>query len=303
MGRSRALSRRALLVGAVGVAGAATVAALVDERVLPGKGHVERALHIAPGEGVDAEMPDVPTGPIESGSFASSRFRRRVGWAIAYPPGSRGRAPLPVAVALPGRGTSGVGFLHDIGYPSFLGAWVAGGGAPYAIAGVDGGTSYWHPRADGMNPLAMLVDEFLPLLDRMSLRTSVFGALGVSMGGYGSLLLARQSARGALGGCRLAVAAAASPALWQSAGATAPGAFDDASDWRQWGDLVAQPGVAPDTALWVSCGDSDPFAASTRAYRAATGEPAGGFSPGAHTDGYWRSVAASQVAFVGRHLG
>ncbi|MGH3743345.1 MAG: alpha/beta hydrolase-fold protein, partial [Mycobacteriales bacterium] len=265
--RGRAgLSRRALLTGTAGVAVVAAGAALVDARVLPGKGHIERALHIAPGQGVDASIPAVEAGPIVSGRFASARFRRRVGWAVAYPPGSRDGAALPVAVALPGRGVSGVGFLHDIGYPSFLAAGVDGGGRPYAIAGVDGGTSYWHPRAGGDDPLGMLVDELLPLLDRMSLRTSTFGVLGVSMGGYGSLLLARQSSRDALRGRHLAVAAAASPALWESSGATAPGAFDDADDWREWGDLVAHPGVAPDTALWVSCGDGDPFAASTRAY-------------------------------------
>jgi S-formylglutathione hydrolase FrmB len=305
MERSRTsghLSRRALLTGVVGVAAVATGGALVDARVLPGKGHIERALHIAPGQGVDASVPSAATGPIVSGTFTSSHFRRRVGWAIAYPPGGHQGADLPVAVALPGRGGTGVGFLHDIGYPSFLAASVDGGGRPYAIAGVDGGTSYWHPRANGEDPLDMLVDEFLPLLDRMSLRTKEFGVLGVSMGGYGSLLLARQSGRGALGGRHLTVAAAASPALWETAGATAPGAFDDANDWQRWGDLVHAPGVAAGTALWVACGDGDPFAAATKRYRAATGEPAGGFTAGAHTDGYWRSVAAEQIAFVGEHL-
>lgn len=296
------LSRRGLLTGAAGVTVLAVGGALVDTRILPGKGHLERALHVAPGQGVDAAVPAVATGPIVSGSFDSTHFRRRVGWAVAYPPGSRDGAHLPVAVALPGRGVSGVGFLHDIGYPSFLAAWVDGGGRPYAIAGVDGGTAYWHPRADGDDPLGMLTDEFLPLLDRLSLRTNTFGVLGVSMGGYGSLLLARQSGRGALGGRHLSVAAAASPALWETSGATAPGAFDGPADWRRWGDLVAAPGVAAGTALWVACGDGDPFAAATRRYRSTTGEPAGGFAPGAHTDGYWRSVAAQQLAFVGRHL-
>lgn len=296
------VSRRALLTGGVGLVAVAVGGALVDTRVLPGKGHVERALHIGSGQGVDADIPSAITGPIVRGSFPSTHFRRRVGWAIAYPPGSLAGATLPVAVALPGRGGTGSGFLHDIGYPSFLAASVGAGGQPYAIASVDGGTSYWHPRGDGTDPLGMLVDEFLPMLDRMSLRTKAFGVFGVSMGGYGSLLLARQSSRGALGGRRLAVAAAASPALWETAGATAPGAFDDADDWQRWGDLVTAPGVATDTALWVACGDGDPFAAATKRYRSATGEPAGGFTPGAHTDGYWRSVAAKQVAFVGRHL-
>ncbi|HEY5336472.1 MAG TPA: hypothetical protein VIJ71_10705, partial [Mycobacteriales bacterium] len=203
------LSRRALLTGAVGVTVIAVGGVLVDTGAVAGKGHLERALHIAPGQDVDAAIPAVTPGPIVSGHFASAHFRRRVDWAVAYPPGSHQGTALPVAVALPGRGGTGPGFLHDIGYPSFLAAAVGGGSRPYAIASVDGGTAYWHPRADGDDPLGMLVEEFLPMLDHLSLRTKAFGALGVSMGGYGSLLLARQSSRGGLGGRRLAVAAAA----------------------------------------------------------------------------------------------
>lgn len=296
------LGRRALLTGAAGAAVLVATGGLVAAGELPGRGHLERALHIAPGQGVDAAVPTARPGPLVSGTFLSKRFRRRVGWSIAYPPGAHQGQALPVVLALPGRGGTGAGFLHTIGYPSFLAAYVDGGGSPFAIAAVDGGTSYWHPRANGTDPLGMLVDELLPLLDRLSLRTRELGVLGVSMGGYGGLLLARQSAHRALGGRHLSVAAVASPALWRSAGDTAPGAFDDAADWAAWGDLVAVPGVASSTALWVACGDDDPFAASTRAYRAATGEPAGDFTPGAHTAGYWRSVAAAQVAYAGAHV-
>jgi S-formylglutathione hydrolase FrmB len=296
------LRRRALLGGGAGLVVLTAAGGLLDAGALPGKGHLERALHVAPGEDVDATIPNVATGAVVTGSFTSKNFRRQVGYAVAYPPDHAPGAALPVALALPGRGGTATGLFQELGYDRFLAAHVAAGGTPYAVAAVDGGTSYWHPRSSGLDPLGMLTDELLPLLAGMGLRTSAFGVLGVSMGGFGALLLARQSARRALNGRTVVVAAAASAALWTSAGATAPGAFDDPADWARWGDLAAAPGVSRSTALYLACGDSDPFAAADRRYRAATHEPAGGFTPGAHDDGYWRSVAAAQVAYVGDHL-
>lgn len=294
------LARRAVLGGAGGLVLAGAVGGLIDVRVLPGRGHLERALGLA--SDVDGLVPTIAAGTVVTGSLSSVHLGHAVGWAIAYPPGVRPGSPLPVALALPGKGGTATSLLSSVGYPHFLASYVHRGGARFAIAAVDGGDTYWHPRRSG-DALGMLIDELLPLLERRSLRTAEFGVLGVSMGGYGSLLLARQSARRQLGGRTLVVAAASSPALWTSAGATAPGAFDDAADWQRWGDLVADPGLATSTAVWVACGDSDPFAAADRAYRAAAGVTAGGFSPGAHDPGYWRSVAAAQVAFVGAHLG
>jgi hypothetical protein len=297
------LRRRALLGGGLALVGAAAVAGLVDTGVLPGKGHVERAFGDVPGSTVDAAIPRATPGTVVSGSFRSARVGRSVGYRLCYPPGPPRADPLPGALALPGRAMTAADLVQQIGYDRWLASWVDGGGAPYVIAAVDGGTDYWHPRAGGVDPLGMLTTELIPVLARRGLPTSRIGALGVSMGAYGSLLLARQSARAQLGDTRVVVAAATSAALWVSAGATAPGAFDDAADWQRWGDLVADPGLATSTAVWVACGDSDPFAAADRAYRAAAGVTAGGFSPGAHDPGYWRSVAAAQVAFVGAHLG
>jgi hypothetical protein len=151
----------------------------------------------------------------------------------------------------------------------------------------------------------MLTAELLPLLAARGLRTSAAASLGPSMGGYGTLLLARQSARDALGGPRPLTAAAASPALWTSAGSTAPGAFDDAADWRRWGDLSAAAGVAATAALFVA---APPALRSPRrpgTYRTEV-RPSRHLDPpaipGDHTDGCWRSVAGAPLAFGGTHL-
>jgi S-formylglutathione hydrolase FrmB len=171
-----------------------------------------------------------------------------------------------------------------------------------AVVSVDGGDAYWHPRRDGDDPLTMITDELMPRLAARDLATQRIGVLGYSMGGYGALMLARESEADRLGGLRVAAAAASSPALFASAGASAPGAFDDAADWARWGDLAAHPRVRH-TPLSVSCGTSDPFAEQTRRYRAhCTTAPAGGLGPGRHDGGYWRSLLPDQLAFLADHL-
>jgi hypothetical protein len=55
---------------------------------------------------------------------------------------------------------------------------------PFALASVDGGESYWHPRDSGEDAAAML-DEFVPLLACHGLDVRPLGFLGRSMGGFG----------------------------------------------------------------------------------------------------------------------
>ena len=83
------------------------------------------------------------------------------------------------------------------------------GGAPFAIAAVDGGNTWWHPRADGSDTQSMLVKEFVPFLASRGYDLGRIGLFGLSMGGFGSLLLASQ---GRLPGVR--AVAAMSPAVW-----------------------------------------------------------------------------------------
>jgi S-formylglutathione hydrolase FrmB len=295
-------SRRTLLLGGAAVVGAAAAGvAAVKTSVLPVPGDGATSPAAADGD-VDLRPPAGPAADVRYERFTSARRRADVEWALLTPPDRPARG-LPVVLALHGRGQTARRALAIVAMPQFLGAHLRAGGRPFAIAFVDGGAdAYWHPRASGEDPLGMVVDELLPRLADVGLRTDRVGAMGWSMGGYGALSMARESARGRLGGLRVDWAAAASPALFGGARATAPGAFDGPADWRRWGDLVTSPGVSG-AAVNVSCGTGDPFAGQTRAYRAAVHpEPAGGLGPGRHTGGYWRTLVPGQLAWFAGHL-
>lgn len=293
------LARRTLLLGGLGTAvlAAAGGYAAVEDGILPGR------VRLAAMTGqcdVDATPPR-GDAVVESGSFASSARKRVVGWSLATPANTT-TTRLPVVVVLHGRSDDHTSAFATLKLHDFLSEYVRNGGAPFALASVDGGNAYWHPRKNGDDPIAMLTREFLPMLQKRGLETQRIGVLGWSMGGYGSLLLARESHRTALGTTRVVAAAAGSPALFASYRASASGAFDDPADFAAYGALAVQPDVGH-IALHVACGADDAFTDQTKRYRAAVSStPAGGISKGCHTDGYWRSLAAQQLAFLGNHL-
>jgi S-formylglutathione hydrolase FrmB len=149
----------------------------------------------------------------------------------------------------------------------------------------------------------MLSGELLPRLADTGFDLTRWAVAGWSMGGFGALLLARESTAGRFRAPgRLVAAAAGSPALFASAAATSAGSFDDAADWREFGDLVTAPGTG-DVALSVSCGVDDPFRERTEAYRAACDPvPEGGIGDGDHSPGYWRSLVPGWLDLAARHL-
>lgn len=296
MTRSRAatITRRSLLVGGIGVVAAGATAEAVNLDLLPGRTTMYRVLGL---NGADGTIPDVDTVPSVSGSFVSaSRKGRTVGWTIAAPASD---TPLPVAVALHGYGDDHASFFgRELGWDRFLAAHIADGGAPFAIASIDGGNRYWHPRADGDDPAAMVVDEFLPLIARRGFDTDRLALTGYSMGGFGALRLG-----GVLGASRVRAVSAISPALWTSAADTARGAFDDAADFRA-NTVLGRQRALDGVAVRVDCGNGDGFAPAVHTYvDGFDAPPAGGFEPGAHTHGYWRRLAPQQLAFLARHLG
>ena len=216
-----AISRRGFLIGAAATVGVAAVGVagggvLVEQGVLPGKSKLDEALGRC---GTALAPPDVETGPVVRGHFTSAaRNGADVGWTVVYPPGAAPGDPLRVCLFLPGRG----GHHTDVDGPMELDRFLAGAVEdgtvePFAFASVDGGDAVnWHRRADGDDPVAMIAEEFLPMLEQQGLVVAQPAFWGVSLGGTGALYLAT------VPDLAPAAVVAASPALWK-----APGEWQD----------------------------------------------------------------------------
>lgn len=242
------------------------------------------------------QVPAVATGPLVSGSFASTAMRTAVGWSLSYPRGFEQGSPLPLLLVLHGRGDDHRDAFagHHLG--RFLSATVAAGTPAFAVASVDGGDhTYWHARRSGQDPQAMIINELLPVLAGRGIRTDAFALGGWSMGGYGALLLAHR-----LGPERIRCVAVDSPALWSRWQDSAAGAFDGPADFAAY-DVLAwkQPLAFP---VRVSCGTSDPFLPGVQQLLRRSPAFVSDLGPGAHDVAWWEHAAPAQLAFVGRIL-
>jgi S-formylglutathione hydrolase FrmB len=288
------MGRRGLLLGgAVGVGGFAGAGALVEGDHLPGR---TRAYQLLGLNGADGVVPDVPTGPVRTGVLDSSRVADPPGWSVAYPPGSALGDPLPVVVALHGARSSAARLMSDLALPAYL----AASGERLAVAAVDGGaSSYWHPRADGGDPAAMVLDEFLPMLSGLGLSTRRPGLIGWSMGGLGVLYLSGVlGERGRAQGPVLAV----SPALAASYDSAARAAYDDLEDWEEVLGRV-DAALGGDLAeVRVDCGRGDPFFHAVTELALGPGAETH-VQAGDHTAGYWTRVLPDQLAWMGARVG
>lgn len=225
----------------------------------------------------------------ETHTFHSDAVGADVTWAVSRPRGG-GTRPA-VLLALHGKGGN-----HTDAFSS-LHLDDARGDLPLAVVSVDGGGTYFHHRRSGVDAGAMVAKELLPRLDAAGLDASRLALLGWSMGGYGALLLAATLLRG-----RVRAVTTMSAALWTTPGASAPGAFDDAEDFRAHDVFALRPVLAP-VPLLLACGDSDPFVRANHAFvDGFTSPPRSQFTPGGHTDTYWRATAPTLVRFAASAL-
>jgi S-formylglutathione hydrolase FrmB len=227
-----------------------------------------------------------------SGSFRSTARRgKTVGYDVLLPPGSSSPAGLPICLALHGRGGNHRTAVSGPHLDRALATVVRSGGAPFAIVAMDGGDhTYWHRRADGDDPQAMLTSELLPRLGALGMRTSRIALFGWSMGGYGAFLVAET-----LGRSRVAFVAADAPALWLHPGDSAAGAFDDADDFRRH-DVFAGRQRLAGIQVRVVCGRSDPFLVATRTFLTEVPDVVGAdYPPGGHDDKVWSATAVDQL--------
>ncbi|WP_020660710.1 alpha/beta hydrolase [Amycolatopsis benzoatilytica] len=198
---------------------------------------------------------------------------------------------LPVCVALHGRGSNARSFL-DLGLPAALTAAVRSGVRPFAVVAVDG-EHYWVPDGDD-DPYRMLTDE-LPGWIAEAGFGPMTGALGISMGGFGALNLARRQRS-------VTTVATCSAALFRSwPEARARGIFASSADWSAVEPLQHLDEL-PSSGLGVWCGSSDPFLAANRQLISGARPAVSHVDPGGHTADYWRAVLPDVLRFVGPRL-
>jgi S-formylglutathione hydrolase FrmB len=310
-GAHRAPRRRAFLRYAAGglVAVAAAGAAgfeLVSHGVLPGKGELDQLDGACSVPGASLASIEQAPGPQYSGTFYSAARRTTVGYTIGYPPGHGQGDQLPLIVALHGFGGNHRNALAGL-TPAQAVALRADGDPlpPVALVTVDGGGGYWNPHP-GDNPQAMLTDELIPLCRRRNLGAGQrkIGLLGISMGGFGALLLAEKNP-----GLAGAVAAI-SPAVWTSyaqARSANAGAFASAADFAADNVISHAAALAP-VPVRIASGNDDPFHPGVQTLvRALPARPGGvpaevAFGPGCHTSPFFTAQEPPSLAFLARHL-
>ncbi len=290
--------RLALGAGAVVAAGAAGLE-LVAHGVLPGQQLLDRL-----DGACDVGVPTLRfalLGESRSGTFYSAARHRAVGYTLAFPPGHVFGDPVALVVML--HGVAGNHRSVPSGMtPAQAVAMLVDGEPlpPMAMVTVDGGGGYWH-RHPGDDPMTMVLDELLP-------RCAAFGAgaaghrvgtMGISMGGYGALLLAERHPT------RFRAVAAISPAIWtqyaEARGAN-PGAYASAADFAA-NDVVTHADALAGIPVRVASGDDDPFHPGVVALAQAL--PRGdvvAFGPGCHTGSFFQSEQPPSLQFLGRHL-
>lgn len=294
------VSRRHLLrwvaggLGAVVVAGVTGVE-LVEHGVLPGKQFLDevdgacsvKAPHISFGS----------LGSTTSGRFFSKARRRSVGFTIAYPAGAVASDGLSLIVMLHGYGTNHRNALVNM-TPAQAVAIRSGAKVttPMALVTVDGGNGYWnpHPKDD---PMAMVVDELIPLCQRRGLGRApgAISLMGISMGGYGALAIAERNP-GLVAGV-----AAISPAVWttydQARGAN-PGAFASAYAFEK-GDVIAHASALKGVAVRIASGADDPFHPGVQELASALPRASTVvFSSGCHDDSFFFAQEPPALRFL-----
>lgn len=235
-------------------------------------------------------------GALTSHLDIRSRYvHRTLGVTVVVPANAGDGRPL--LVWLHGRnGTEDSELRNEAMYSGLANA---GRRAPVIALPYGGKASYWHNRRDGRWD-DYVMREVIPTVERRFHTDPHRVAIaGISMGGYGALEIARRHPR------RFCAAGGHSPAIWQTGGETAAGAFDDAQDFARH-DLVgtarSHAGAWGRTLLWVDAGASDPFQPGDHAFIRAL--RAGGKRvdahltwPGGHEHSYWQRHWRRYVAF------
>jgi enterochelin esterase-like enzyme len=240
-----------------------------------------------------------PPGPSFSGTFYSAARNRAVGYTVAYPPRHKPGDELPLVIVLHAYGANHGNALVNLSPAQALALEVDGRPlAPVAMVTVDGGNGYWTPHP-GDNPMAMVIGELIPRCRRLGLGRRRIGMMGISMGGYGALLLAEKYPH------LIDAVAAISPAIWTSyaqAHTANPGAYASPAAFTA-NDAVTHAAALARIPVRVAAGYDDPFYPGVQALARAL--PAGAvvdLARGCHTDPFFAEQQPPSLAFLARPL-
>jgi predicted esterase len=297
------LTRRRLLAAGLGTAVVAAAGAagleLIEHGVLPGKtdlAQLDGACEVASPPLVFGRP-----GHAQSGQFYSHARRREVGYMITWPPGHGPGSRLPLVVLLHGEGRDHQGVLSGMTQAQAPALRVDGRPlAPMAMVAADGGRGYWNPHPRD-NPMGMVIDELIPFCQRLGLGRPPhrIATMGISMGGYGAILLAEKFPR------LISAVAAIGPAVWTSyrqARSVNQEAYASAADFAA-NDVVTHAAALAGKPVRVASGLDDPFQPGVAVLARALPKTATVImSAGCHTGPFFTQQEPPSLAFLAHHL-
>ena len=297
------LTRRRLLAAGLGTAGVAAAGAagleLIEHGVLPGKtdlAQLDGACSVAGPPLAFGRL-----GRSVSGRFYSRARRRDVGYTIACPPGHGPGSRLPLVVMLHGSGRNHNEVLSGMTLAQAPALRINGRPlGPMAMVAADGGPGYWNPHP-GDDPMGMVIDELIPFCQRLGLGRPPhrIGTMGISMGGYGAILLAEKFPR------LISAVAAIGPAVWtsyQQAQAVNRQAYASAADFAA-NDVVTHAAALAGKPVRVASGLDDPFQPGVAVLaRVLPSTATVIISAGCHTGPFFAQQEPPSLAFLARYL-
>jgi S-formylglutathione hydrolase FrmB len=228
-------------------------------------------------------------------NLKSAYVHRTLRETLVQPAGATGGRPL--LVFLHGRGDNGED--SNVNDAFFAALRALGDRAPAVVFPNGGNHGYWHDRR-GARWAQYVLKEVIPLAVRLLHADPTRVAIGgISMGGFGALDIARRHPH------RFCAVGAHSPALWQSGGETAPGAFDDAQDFARHDVIGAarrNPRLFGSIPLWLDAGTRDPFLPGDRAFDGALATVRLRTYPGEHNGAYWSAHYGAYLRFYASAL-
>lgn len=215
---------------------------------------------------------------------------------VGIRPAKAGARP-PLLVFLHGRGGTRE---ESNANGAFLNALAGlGSRAPAVVLPSGDEASYWHNRRDGRWD-AYVVHEVIPAaVRRLHADPHRVAIGGISMGGFGAYDIALHHPG------RFCAVGGHSAAVWLTGGESAPGAFDDATDFAR-NDVAAAARAHGRHAwrgvpLWLDNGSADPFRGADHTLARALGISQH-IGPGGHDDAYWHAHYGAYLRFYARAL-